>query len=112
MNTDISTTKGLHWICIFVLENKQLEFFYSLGNDPFIYNYYISDFVSKEAMAMTLTYSNKRIQDYFSTTCGQFCVMYSFLRCHGYSLCDFYNLFTDDLKNNESVLNSFFSRFI
>ena len=106
VNTDIARNTGLHWICVFVLDGKRIEFFDSIGNYPFIYNRFISDFILNSSY---LFYSKNRIQNFSTPTCGNFCVMFSYLRCNGYSFKDILNLFSSNLELNEQILRNFFS---
>ena len=65
-----SSEKGSHWIVIHQKEDKQIEFFDSLGKKPHkeIHNLLLSN--NKGYM-----YNNNGVQDYFTETSGYFTVI-------------------------------------
>ena len=103
INLDKSNEKGSHWIVIHQKDDKQIEIFDSLGKTPKkdIRNLLMSN--NKGYM-----YSHKRVQDYFTETCGQFCLFYSFYSCRGLTLQDIVNKFNSNLKSNELIVQRFF----
>lgn len=72
VNTDTSDKAGLHWVCIYLptTHSFTIEFFDPLANSVNKYNHYISTFLI--ANGPNFIYSNKRIQNYFTSSCGLF----------------------------------------
>lgn len=101
VNTDTSDKAGLHWVCIYLptTHSFTIEFFDPLANSVDKYNHYISTFLI--ANGPNFIYSNKRIQNYFTSSCGLFCILFSVLRCEGRSFSNILSLFTDELEKNE-----------
>ena len=91
INLDKSYERGNHWIVIHQKDNQQIEIFDSLGKKPQkeIHNLLLSN--NKGYM-----YNHKCIQDYFTETCGQFCLFYSYYSCRGLSLQDIVNKFNSN----------------
>ena len=83
-------------------ENQDIEIFDSLGHKPQkeIHNLLISN--NKSYM-----YNNKRVQDYFTESCGYFCLFYSYYSCRGLHLQEILNIFNSNLKSNEIIVQRF-----
>ena len=96
INTDVSTGKGLHWVCLFI--GKVYEYFDSLGQKP----EEVMNFMSKQNKPYI--YSSKRIQGYGTNVCGDYCIMFSYYRCRGVSLECFVKMFTDDYAQNDFII--------
>lgn len=108
VNTDTSDKAGLHWVCIYLptTHSFTIEFFDPLANSVDKYNHYFSTFLI--ANGPNFIYSNKRIQNYFTSSCGLFCILFSVLRCEGRSFSNILSLFTDELEKNEKIIDNFF----
>ena len=101
INTSPSWHSGTHWIAVF-LNNKEHEFFCSLGTQP-----------PKEVKRIMkrknrLTKSKKRMQGLSSELCGQYCILYIMCRCRGYNLNNFLKCFSDCTKVNDNIVSNFF----
>lgn len=107
VNTDTSENAGLHWVCIYFPKSPEdgIEFFDSLAYPPNVYNNFISTFLT--ANGANFIYSKKRIQNYFTSSCGLFCILFSVLRCEGKSFCDILNLLTNNLRFNEEIISHY-----
>jgi hypothetical protein len=69
-NTDKKGTVGEHWVSIFVKNNKQIEYFDSLGEEP---NSDISKYLSHFENIKKNRYE---IQSPFSDACGYYCIYF------------------------------------
>ena len=83
-NTDTSAGVGKHWIVIFFSDDKNADFFDSLGEKPNKYGTYYIKFIKK--FADFCKYSNTRIQPENSDLCGHYCVYFAHKRCQGYDM--------------------------
>ncbi len=103
-NTDPSHKPGEHWIAIYISEDGNGEYFDSYGEPPDKYPGFLA-FLQNNCR--TWTYNSKRLQDYISTVCGQYCIFYLLHRCRGWSLNSITGLFTEDRRNNDQQVNAF-----
>ena len=97
VNTDSSLGVGKHWVCIFI-ELDGVEYFDSLGRKPKELLFFL------ESLNRPYTISNKQIQNFASDVCGDYCIIYSYLRCRGYQLDWFLNFFNLDLTKNDNMV--------
>lgn len=111
VNTDTSNNAGIHWVCIYFPDsNKNVGFFDPLAKSPEMYNIFISTFLT--ANSSNIMYSNKRIQNYFTNSCGVFCVLFAMLRCNKKSFLDILLIFTNDLEKNEKVVQNYVKQLV
>lgn len=75
-----------------------------------MYNIFISTFLT--ANSSNIMYSNKRIQNYFTNSCGVFCVLFAMLRCNKKSFLDILLIFTNDLEKNEKVVQNYVKQLV
>ena len=79
VNSDISTSGGKHWLCIYCPYNgSPNEFFYSYGRHPNYYGGSLTNFL--ECSGKQFIYNNKMLQGQFSSVCGHYCVFYAYYR--------------------------------
>ena len=102
INLDRSYEKGSHWIMLHYNDIEKAEHFDSLGNKPdeVLHNLLIDQ-------KITYKYNNKRLQNYFTDTCGLFCLYYSYYLCRGWTLEKILDTLSHDLKNNEEIVKDF-----
>lgn len=83
LNTDEVGKNGTHWVCIYK-DSKCGEFFDSLGKPPEHYH----DYWQRELMSNNncYWYNCTQIQPNNTRTCGEYCIVYIFLRSNNYSL--------------------------
>lgn len=105
-NLDPDTKPGSHWIAIFVDENGFGEYFDSFGRRP---EGYQLTFLKKNTKRWI--YNNKVIQNIFSSVCGQYCLVYLYLKYRGMSIRNFINMFTNDTIMNDKLLVKMFETF-
>lgn len=101
VNTGHSSTPGIHWVVILKLDDI-IEFFDSLANLPGYYSPEIENYLIKNGPEYKL--SLKRIQGE-SDLCGNYCILYSYLRCRELNMQEILDLFTDDLVRNDILVN-------
>ena len=100
-NVDKHNQRGSHWIAMYI--NPQTEtgsLFDPYGVAP------EEEFVT---YMNTLTngrwiYNTVRLQSEYSTTCGQYCVMFVYFKCRGYTFDEFIDLFTTDTVVNDFIV--------
>ena len=97
VNTDISSGPGIHWVCIYVNSN-QVDYFDSLGLPPDNF----LNFLRRQKKKYL--YSTKQLQSTQSDVCGDYCILYAYFKCRGYSLLDFVNLFTNYVDYNDLMV--------
>ena len=96
VNTDSSTGPGKHWVCLFV--EDLCEYFDSLGNPPLE----VKSFIQKQQKPYI--YSNIKLQGSNSDVCGDYCILFSYFRCRGYSMKHFVEMFTNDVDKNDNEI--------
>ena len=93
-NTDTSEGEGKHWIAIFFSnDDKNADFFDSLGKNPDEYGKYYIEFIRK--FADYCKYPTNRIQPKDSNLCGHYCIFFLHKRCQGYDMKYIVNNFPD-----------------
>ena len=105
-NTDPDNMPGAHWVAFYADDDNQLEMFDSFGNSHDAYPQF-KYFVDKYE---TVKYNGVRLQQYFSSTCGYYCLMFVLFRCKKFSMEDIVHLFTDNHGNNDQVVTAFVNR--
>ena len=101
VNTDALPGRGKHWVCLYM--DTVCEHFDSAGYEPrkdfetFLINY-----------GPPYMFNNKRVQDFNTDSCGKFCLMYAYFRCHGYSFNDILDMFKNNLALNEVIVEEFY----
>lgn len=105
-NLDPDTKPGSHWIAIFINANGIGEYFDSFGRKPESYQL---AFLKRNAIRWT--YNSKVIQNFFSSLCGEYCLMYLYLKYRGICMRNFENIFTGDTYNNDVLLKGMFKSF-
>ena len=103
VNLDPSDKKGSHWIVIHHITKGKIEHFDSLGNKP---DKKIHNLLT--ANNMTYKYNNKRIQNFFTDTCGLYCIYYSYYSARGRSMEEILNDFSSNLNLNELIVKGFY----
>lgn len=101
VNTDRDTSPGTHWIAIFIDRQGYGMYFDSYGRPPFISEHLA--FLRRNTK--TWTYSRKILQNYFSTVCGYYCLVYLLFRINRYTHANFLQMFnTSDLNENDNLI--------
>lgn len=107
VNTAPSYTRGEHWVSIYFPRNSEAEFFDSLGKCPSTYSQKLLDFLIENS-PKGFAYNYKRLQPYFSDSCGVFCLYFLFYRKQNESFEKILKEFSENLhENNNKVIGIF-----
>ena len=86
MNTDPIALQGEHWVALYLDEFN--EHFDSAGFYP--HPYFETYLIAKGPKYM---YNDKRVQNYDTNSCGDFCLMYCYFRARNYPFTDIMSMF-------------------
>lgn len=110
VNTHPSNMPGEHWLAIYITKQKHGYFFDSFGNPPNsdkfpseIYRYLVEN-------CADVYYSQRQVQNNYSTTCGQHCV---FFLCHiqrGIPFTRMLNMYSANLARNDAMVCKFVNK--
>lgn len=111
VNTDSSNGPGEHWIAIYIDENGHCEWFDSYGFRPEFYdNRFISFF---NHFTNSVWCNNFMFQSMSSDVCGEYAIIYIFLRCIQLSPTNIINIFEfrshSSIHNDQSVVDAVWS---
>lgn len=105
-NLDPDTKPGSHWVAICIDKHGDGEYFDSFGRKPTGYH---------ELFLITncrkWNYNNKVIQNYISSNCGIYCLVFIYLRYSGVCMFNFTNMFTTNTVINDKIVNNLFKYF-
>ena len=107
INNQSSEKQGEHWLAIFFNKKKEAIFFDSFGLSPVNYN--LDTFLIK--FSKKYTFDNKKIQSFFSTYCGYYCILFLLLISRGKTLKYFQNQFQNVFKN-DNMIKKFIKKYI
>ena len=96
LNTDPKNQAGTHWIALYAPLSGGIELFDSFGFSPSIHSL---DFLDP-------LHSFYSLQSPSTSVCGNYCIVYIYLRSHNYSLSDIVDLLTD-ISNRDEWLKQF-----
>ena len=97
VNLDESTGPGTHWVCLH-LNNTRTEYFDSLGNEPKKLVPFLSN------LKCDYIYNIKQLQSNDSDVCGDYCVLFCYLRSRGYTFEQILDSFSHDLIQNDNLV--------
>ena len=109
INTDTSYGIGEHWVGFFFDEEKIGEFFDSYGNELSTYDKRFKSFLKNNSISLQC--NNKRLQGPFATTCGQYCVYYTLLRCRNIPMTKIVGHFSNDFNENDNFVTQFLAKY-
>lgn len=101
-NTGDSSTRGEHWVCVWLATNNTAYFFDSSGYAP------QQEFVTflKKVSTRQKAVFKEQVQDYLSSVCGQYCLYVMIMKSIGKSDKEIRKPFTKNyVKNDEFVQN-------
>ena len=104
INTDKHNQKGEHWVGIYVSTKNIGYYFDSYGLPPI--NKEINDYLNRNTNGWK--FNQRPIQGLDSNKCGQFSVLFIILKTIGYTLNQITNLFTENYKNNDIIVQKLF----
>lgn len=102
-NLDPDSKPGSHWIAIHIDKNRVGQYFDSYGRPPSGYH---RAFLKRNSRLWG--YNTKKIQDDWTSFCGEYCLMYLYYKFHGDTMRDFVNLFGENTMNNDIFLHNVF----
>lgn len=98
-NTDPSNKPGQHWCAFYIDKNGYGFYFNSFGLPPTGYHL---KFIQKNSKSWR--YNSTILQDFNSTVCGHYCLVYLYLKINDVSTRSFLSLFDSNLINNDSCI--------
>ena len=101
-NLDPITKPGSHWVALFFQDGK-CEYFCSYALSP---PEYFKKYIRKNTGSAPRV-NDTRLQNYFSTVCGEYCLYFLCNRAEGKSLREIVNSFTPELSRNDGVVQKF-----
>lgn len=102
-NLDTDEKPGSHWVAIRVNPDGVGEYFDSFGRKPQGFHKRFLDRNTKRWF-----YSNTKLQSYFTSVCGEYCLVYLYFRHKGITMLDFLKLFSDDSLYNDIVVDKIY----
>ena len=105
-NTDPAHKPGEHWVALWLNANGTGEYFDSFGLPPLNSN--ILRYIREEC-PNGVTHLNVMLQNVLSITCGNYCVLYVKMKCLGFSLDEFLQLFSRFTLSNDKVIEKLYS---
>lgn len=103
-NLDPNTKPGSHWIAISIDVNGFGEYFDSYGRKPAGHHL---TFLKNNAKRWV--YNPFTIQNNFTSVCGQYCLVFLYLKFKGISMHDFLNYFCNNTLFNDLMLHDMFN---
>ncbi|HWY33610.1 MAG TPA: hypothetical protein VNX68_03120 [Nitrosopumilaceae archaeon] len=107
VNTDSSNEPGQHWVAFYCTEKNQLEAFDSFGQDPGVYSEHIKEWMGNDYLIL----SKNILQSEDSTLCGNYCMYFILLRCHGFSYEDVISIFCSDRNLSDKYVCKFINKY-
>ena len=104
VNHDTAGSPGTHWSAMYVDAAEKIGcYFDPWGAPPFAPFASFLDALTRR----NWVYNNKRLQSFISTTCGQFCLVFIWHKCRGYSFAHILNMFEDSQVVNDRLVVRF-----
>jgi len=97
-NNQNSNRPGQHWIAFYINGDRKLYFFDSMGLHPSFYG--LDDYI--KSISNSFEFNKKQYQDFFSSYCGHYCLLFLFLRNRNKTFNS--KLFTKDYKKNDKII--------
>lgn len=105
-NLDPDTQPGSHWIAIHIDSHGVGEYFDTYGRSPTGYHRMFLNRNSKQ-----WNFSNHRIQNEWTSVCGEYCLMYLLYKFNKQRLMEFTNQFSSNTLNNDMLLYMMFKSY-
>lgn len=106
-NLDPDTKPGSHWVAMCINTKGVGEYFDSFGRKPTGYHE-----MFLKTNCRKWIYNNRVIQNYLSSLCGIYCLVYIYFKCNGVSMSDFLDIFSDNTLFNDQIVQDMFKTFI
>ena len=101
-NTDARGLPGEHWVAIYFGDDGKGEFFDSFGRSP---GPHFANYMDKHSIAWI--YNDIQLQNYVSSFCGHYCVMYCCYRSIGLNMTSIVNMFGRNTIVNDYLVHKF-----
>ena len=102
-NTDPSSQPGRHWVAFYFGKDGVCNYFDSYGLPPLR-----AEFVSfMERNADSWVNNERRVQNPYSTLCGEYCLFFAAHMCRGLKMSQILKLFDDDKRLNDAMVVDF-----
>ena len=96
-----SPTNGTHWTAFYV-DDDRIEYFDSYGLKP-------PQIISEN---YDYIYNSSQLQSYESKACGYYCLLFIYLRSHGYNFYEIIKQFSlTNLNYNQNLIKNFFNNY-
>lgn len=102
MNLDPISQPGSHWSALF-FQDGNCDYFCSYALPP---SERIRKFIRKNTGSAPRL-NKTRLQDYFSTVCGEYCLYFLCNRAEGHSMREIVQSFTPVLSRNDGIVQKF-----
>lgn len=102
-NLDPDSKPGSHWIAIHIDAKGVGEYFDSFGRKPTGYHRLFLKRNTKRWF-----YNCQTIQNYFTSVCGEYCLVYLYFKFRCKTMHDFINQFSNNSLCNDLVLRTMF----
>lgn len=103
-NLDSDTQPGSHWVAIHIDDSSVGQYFDTYGRPP---EGFQRTFLDRNCRVWD--YNTKRIQNDWTSVCGEYCIVYLYYKYHGKSLSEFTSNFDSNLTmQNDIVLYDMF----
>lgn len=110
INTHPSNMPGEHWIATYLSQDGPACFFDSFGNPPDSDRFPTTIETFLTTNAVDVIYSDRRVQDFSSDTCGQHCVFFLYHLVKGRDYRDVMRLYSHDYIKNDKMVSLFVQR--
>ena len=112
VNTDTALGEGEHWVVFYFSRNQPAEFFDSVGHSPDFYRTNFRNLLISEGCRGQFMYNTMPLQAQNTSSCGEFCLYFSFYRALNYSFEEIVSTFTSNRLTNEGLVSSFMKRYV
>jgi len=106
-NTDEHDGPGQHW-CSWLADGKRILFFDSFGRDPWDPSF-PTHFQNIADEYDYVEYTQTRVQDWNSKTCGYFCIHFIYILSLGLDYGCFLNEYSNNCQENDNVVLDFYN---
>ena len=109
VNHDVSGSPGTHWSAIYAHPSERIGcYFDPWGAPPPAPFASFLDILTNG----NWVYSRRRLQSVFSTTCGQFCLVFIWRKCRGYRFVDILDMFPESQHHQQRVNDCLAVKFV
>ena len=107
VSTDEINQPGQHWVAFFTI-NDWIECFDSFGRNPGEYSVHFARWLEDTYQVVQC----EMFQSRDSTVCGQYCLFFHIIRCHGYIYKDVMSVLSKNAKINQRFACKFVNKLV